>query len=115
MFFDLHANLQVSAPAQSFQSLRKALLQALTARFGFGRRLALSVAASAIIDTLQSEPGVESVDLTALFRNRDHPTLPTVLSASKGSWDAVTQQPLAAEMLIVNTTGKGVRLNLEST
>ena len=115
VFFDLHANLQVSAPAQSFQSLRKALLQALTARFGFGRRLALSVAASAIIDTLQSEPGVESVDLTALFRNRDHPTLPTVLSASKGSWDAVTQQPLAAEMLIVNTTGKGVRLNLEST
>ncbi len=114
VFFDLVARVEVAAPEKLFQTLIKSLLGALVAEFGFGKRLADPVAASAVIDTLQARPEVVSVDLKALYRHGRHPSLNTVLAADTGSWDPVSERTTGAEMLIVNTPN-GAHLQLEST
>jgi predicted phage baseplate assembly protein len=107
VFFDVIARVLVD-PRYRWADVEAAIKADLTARFGFERRsFGQPVSTAEMVTAMQSTPGVVFVDLDALHRFDEAPSLPTggLLVASPVAWPEEDPEPSLAELLLVNPLG----------
>lgn len=105
--FSLAARVQLeSRSGVSSDDLKKSLRAALLAAFDFAARgFGQGVASSEVIAVLQAVPGVQAVELDALYRSGAAPGLADFLPAQPATWDRDGDRLVPAEILLVDPDG----------
>ncbi len=103
--FFVDANIKIDSRSIKEKVLKqvKSILESL---FSFDRRrLAQPVAKSEVMAVIQGVPGVEAVDLDALYLSGGQKIPNNYLAARTGRWDPGTKKPAPAELLTISPNG----------
>ena len=105
--FSLAARVQLDTPTgTSTDDQKKSLRAALLSAFDFETRdFGQGVAASEVIAVLQAVPGVQAVELDALYRSGAAPGIADFLPALPAAWDRQGDRLVPAEILVVDSDG----------
>jgi hypothetical protein len=88
------------------EKVLKQVKSTLESLFSFdSRRLAQPVTKSEVMAVIQGVPGVEAVDINALYLSGGQEIANNYLAARSGRWDPAAKQPAPAELLTISPNG----------